>query len=87
MLLSQISNEGAKFATEGVMSFKGSGALGAAADLAIEISAGEDDKKEWRLKLYRGEPVLMKWAIQKNRHGRVGTIMMNFLGKTGKFET
>jgi replicative DNA helicase len=86
MLLSQVSNEGAKNGSEVVMSFKGSGAIAATADLAIEIINAEEDKTEWKRKLYAGEPVKMKWDIKKNRHGAVGVIEMNFVGNTGIFE-
>jgi replicative DNA helicase len=85
MLLSQISNDGAKMGSEVVMSFKGSGAIAAAADLAIEITVGEDDVSEWKKKLQAGEPVRMKWNIRKNRHGVVGFVEMDFVGNTGIF--
>ena len=85
MLLSQISNDGAKIGSEIVMSFKGSGAIAAAADFAIEITLGEDDPKEWKRKLQAGESVSMKWNIRKNRHGVVGFVDMNFVGDTGIF--
>lgn len=86
ILLSQISNEGAKNGSDSIMSFKGSGALGAAADLAIEISNSEDDRSDWKRKLQEGLPVEMKWAVKKNRHGRVGVLYMNFTGSTGVFD-
>jgi replicative DNA helicase len=85
MLLSQISNDGAKMGSEVVMSFKGSGAIAAAADLAIEITVGEDDVAEWKKKLQAGDPVHMKWNIRKNRHGVVGYVGMDFVGNTGIF--
>lgn len=85
MLLSQVSNDGAKMGSEVVMSFKGSGAIAAAADLAIEITIGEDDPAEWKRKLQAGESVVMKWNIRKNRHGSVGYVEMDFNGKTGIF--
>src|SRR3990167_3986095 len=86
MALSQISNEGAKSSDNVVMNFKGSGAIAAAADLAIEIGILESTTEEWKEKLSRGEAVKMKWSIRKNRHGRVGMIEMSFNGKTGIFE-
>lgn len=86
ILLSQISNEGAKNGNEVVMSFKGSGALAAAADFAIEITIAEDDAKEWKRKMHNGEKVRMKWNVRKNRHGKVGYVEMLFEGKTGIFE-
>ena len=86
MVLSQISNEGARSNDEGVMSFKGSGAIAAAANIAIEIMVGEESKKEWKQKMANGEKVNMKWNIRKNRHGRTGYIDMLFQGSTGIFE-
>lgn len=86
IVLSQISNEGARNANDVVMSFKGSGAIAAAADLAIEISIGEEDKTEWKRKMFEGEDVYMKWNIRKNRHGQVGFVDMLFSGRTGIFK-
>lgn len=85
MLLSQVSNDSAKMGSEVVMGFKGSGAIAAAADLAIEITIGEEDPKEWKRKLQAGESVVMKWNIRKNRHGNAGFIEMDFTGSTGIF--
>lgn len=85
IVLSQISNEGARNQNDVVMSFKGSGSIAAAADLAIEISVAEADKAEWKKKMNEGIPVDMAWNIRKNRHGRVGFLEMKFHGKTGKF--
>lgn len=87
MVLSQISNEGARHNNEMVMAFKGSGSIASASDLALEINIGEDDVKEWKQKMYNGEPVNMVWNIRKNRHGKVGSIDMKFNGRTGVFET
>jgi replicative DNA helicase len=86
MALSQISNEGAKNTENPVMSFKGSGAIAAAADLAIEIVNGEMDIQQLREKMNNGEVVKMKWQIRKNRHGRIGYIDMEFSGKNGIFK-
>lgn len=86
MVLSQISNDGARNADEVVMSFKGSGGIAAAADLAIEININETDKKSWKEKLKVGDPVKMKWNIRKNRHGKIGAIEMLFNGRTGIFK-
>ena len=86
IVLSQISNEGARYNNDTVMSFKGSGSIASAADLAIEINIGEENKDEWKAKMHRGEPVTMKWNIRKNRHGRVGSLDMSFDGKTGVFD-
>jgi replicative DNA helicase len=85
IVLSQVSNDGARAGDQQVMGFKGSGAIAAAADLAIELVSGEDSIKDLREKMNRGEPVLIKWHIKKNRHGRVGSMTMEFTGKTGVF--
>lgn len=84
--LSQISNEGARNSDQDVMTFKGSGAIAAAADLAIEIMKAEENKEEWVRKIRNNEPVLMKWMVRKNRHGKVGKIEMTFNGQTGVFK-
>ena len=86
IVLSQVSNESAKSGEQLVMGFKGTGAIAAAADLAIELVSGEESAKELRTKLNEGQPVSIKWQIRKNRHGRVGFIEMQFTGKTGVFE-
>lgn len=84
IVLSQISNEGAKVDSP-IMTFKGSGAIAAAADLAIEIKSDEKDREELKRKLIEGEEVRMKWDVRKNRHGRVGAIEMYFQGRSGIF--
>jgi replicative DNA helicase len=86
IVLSQVSNEGAKYNNEVVMSFKGSGSIAAAADLAIEINIGETDKELWKIKMHKGEPVKMLWNVRKNRHGKVGSLEMAFDGRTGVFK-
>jgi replicative DNA helicase len=85
IVLSQVSNESARSGDQQVMGFKGSGGIAAAADLAIELVSGEESITELRKKMNEGTPVLIKWHIKKNRHGRVGTIMMEFTGKYGIF--
>lgn len=85
IVLSQVSNESAKQGDQQFMGFKGSGAIAAAADLAIELVSGEENVKDLRQKMNDGKSVFIKWHIKKNRHGRVGSIMMNFMGKTGVF--
>lgn len=84
--LSQISNEGARAGDSAVMSFKGSGHIASAADVAIEIVSAESDIDSFRTKLKDGQPVNMKWVVRKNRHGRVGSLLMTFQGRTGVFE-
>lgn len=86
MVVSQISNDGAKNQNDMVMSFKGSGAIAAAADLAIEIRHAEENATEYKRKIQAGEPVNMKWLIMKNRHGKVGYIPLEFNGYTGIFK-
>lgn len=85
--LSQVSNEGAKNSdSQLVASFKGSGAINASADLAMEIKIGEKNNEERVEKIKNGEKVMMKLIIGKNRHGPVGYIDLVFDGKTGIFE-
>lgn len=85
--LSQISNEGAKGSEmQLVASFKGSGAINASADLAMEIKIGEKNNEERIEKIRRGEKVHMKLIISKNRHGSVGYLDLLFDGSTGIFE-
>lgn len=83
--VSQISNDGAKNQSDVVMSFKGSGAIAAAADLAIEIVHAEENAKEFKAKIQDGKSVNMKWRVMKNRHGKVGYIPLEFDGYTGIF--
>lgn len=86
IVLSQLSNEGARNANDEVIGFKGSGSIASAADLAIEIRADEESKTEYRQKMNDGSPVKMKWNIRKNRHGKVGYLDMEFNGRTGIFK-
>ena len=86
IVLSQVSNESVRASGDTLlMGFKGSGGIAAAADLAIELTSGEDSIKTYREKLNQGEPVWLKWQIRKNRHGRVGFLGMEFTSKTGVF--
>lgn len=86
LALSQISNEGARQQESDLMMFKGTGAIASASDLAIQIVKGEEDKAEFARKISKGEPVKMLWLIKKNRHGRVGSIEMEFDGRNGIFK-
>lgn len=86
LALSQLSNESAKAGEQQVMGFKGSGDIAAAADLAIILMSGEESNVEMKAKMQKGEPVKIKWVIQKNRHGSVGYVPMEFAGKTGVFK-
>lgn len=83
ILLSQISNDGAKNQIDGVMYFKGSGALGAVADLAIEVKVAEEKNEDFYRKMKNGDDVYITWTIKKNRHGATGSIDMSFNGRTG----
>lgn len=83
--VSQITNEGAKSSNDFVMSFKGSGAIAAAADLAIEIVNANDDKGIINQRTLAGLPIRTKWLIRKNRHGKVGYLEMYFQQDTGVF--
>lgn len=60
--VSQISNEGARTNSQ-LMSFKGSGAIAAAADVAVELRRTE--KKE------KFEPTIVSATMKKNRHGEL----------------
>lgn len=85
ILLSQISNESARNPESNMIGFKGSGALGASADIAIELISGEKDKDERIRKFKEGRPVDVRLIIKKNRHGRTGEIDMAFFPRTGEF--
>jgi replicative DNA helicase len=85
IVLSQISNEGARYNNDNVMSFKGSGSIASASDLAIEINVAEIDKDKWKIKMQQNEPIRMAWNVRKNRHGRVGCVYVEFTGRTGVF--
>lgn len=88
LVVSQISNDGARSGNNNpVMAFKGSGAIAAAADLAIELMQGEDDNQTYQEKRNAGEIVRMKWVVKKNRHGAIGNIPLSFDGFTGRFLT
>jgi replicative DNA helicase len=86
MVVSQISNDGAKNPENAIMSFKGSGAIAAAADLAIEIIKDpEETNHSIKEKLNNGNPINMIWVIKKNRHGKLGSIDLQFSGRNGIF--
>jgi len=85
--LSQITNESAKNNDyQLVAGFKGSGAISASADLAMEIKIGEENNEARVEKIRKGEKVNMKLVISKNRHGSVGYVNLIFDGSTGVFE-
>lgn len=86
ILLSQISNEAARNPDSDVIGFKGSGALAASADMAIELVNSEKDKAERMRKFREGKPVDVRLTIKKNRHGRTGEVDLSFFPRTGIFK-
>lgn len=84
VLVSQVSNENAKNPNSDIIGFKGSGALAASADVAIELMA-EDSGDEKKEKIANGEPIQVKMAVKKNRHGRIINTILNFQTNTGVF--
>ena len=86
IVLSQVNNEHAKFGKKSqVMGFKGSGAIAAAADFAIELARA--DKQEQVEAMHVAKmPINIDLYIKKNRHGSIGKIQMNFDGETGIFK-
>lgn len=84
IVLSQVSNEHARDPNQEVHGTKGGGSLPASVDLAIELF-NEDKKEERDEKIYRGEPLLVKAIIKKNRHGRCGYVKLNFTPWNGQF--
>lgn len=87
--LSQISNEGARDMSKEHMTYKGSGAIGATADLAIMLMYDTKVmKKEQRVqRLLRKEPLEVEVVIMKNRHGEMGDFTCGFTPWNGQFET
>lgn len=87
--LSQISNEGAREQSKEHMSFKGSGAIGASADLAIMLmyDPKEMSKQKRMDRVYLGQPLEVDVVIMKNRHGRIGEMTCGFTPWNGQFET
>lgn len=90
IVLSQISNEAAKNRNSVVMGFKGSGDIGAAADLGIELLPDKEDLEED--KEFTSEENKMRYkadvkmVIKKNRHGMKGYQWMTFYKRTGIFD-
>lgn len=85
VLLSQVSNENAKSPESNIIGFKGSGALGASADVAIELIPN-DDKDTRNQKIANHEPLSVKLCVKKNRHGRIRNIINEFDGSCGVFK-
>jgi replicative DNA helicase len=86
IVLSQVSNEHAKN-TSPTMGFKGSGAIGASAELALEIRVDMDLETDKSLadKISKDEPYTVKIIAKKNRQGKMGSFRCLFWGKVGKF--
>lgn len=86
IVLSQVSNEHAKNSSP-TMGFKGSGAIGASAELALEIRVDMEIETEGTLKnkIEMGEPYWVKIIAKKNRQGKMGSFNCQFLGTIGKF--
>ncbi|MFH1212408.1 MAG: DnaB-like helicase C-terminal domain-containing protein [Candidatus Woesearchaeota archaeon] len=78
LVLSQISNEGVRNESD-VMAFKGSGTIGACADVAIEIRR---DKKRDVIEVCSG----IRIEVCKNRHGRTGGVDCIFDTEKGYFK-
>lgn len=85
IMLSQISNESAKNPNSFVMGFKGSGAIGASADLAIELSPNES-REEREEKIINKKPFSVLCSVKKNRHGPIRDIELKFTTYCGRFE-
>ncbi|MFM2394172.1 MAG: hypothetical protein RLZZ546_2154 [Bacteroidota bacterium] len=85
ILLSQISNESAKSSDSAMIGFKGAGELGASADMAIELSNGEDSKEDKDRKIANGEIIKIKVNIKKNRHGKITNDIVYFQPISGQF--
>lgn len=85
ILVSQVSNEAAKSPNASVMGFKGSGNIAAVADIAIELTSGEENAEKLRGKMMNNEPVVIRVIIKKNRHGRTGYLDLEFDPNTGLF--
>ena len=78
-IVSQISNEAEKGQSAGA-GFKGTGALEAAADIAIRLKRDKGSENE----MFEVVPVDI--IISKNRHGFTGISKYNMTLKSGKFE-
>lgn len=85
--LSQVSNEGARNGGSSIMSFKGSGAIAASADVGIELLTNEDSQDTINQKKIDGEPIKIKAMVKKNRHGETGNIYMTFSPRNGRYAT
>lgn len=85
ILLSQVSNEHARTDSP-TMGFKGSGALGASADLGLELRIPKNITKEMlEDKRKKSLPYEVEITAKKNRHGRMGSFVCDFWGWHGQF--
>lgn len=81
--LSQVTNEGAKNNT-GIINFKGSGAIAASADVAIELKA-KGSEEEINDNKKNNIPIEVDAQIKKNRHGMTGKIPLELETTCGRF--
>lgn len=85
IVLSQVNNEHVKTGRKGgVMGFKGSGGIAAAADVAIEL-ARADKPEDVAMKQSGGLCLNIDVHVQKVRNGPTGKIEMSFNSETGRF--
>jgi len=81
--LSQVTNEGARVNT-GIINFKGSGAIAASADVAIELKA-KGTEQEINDSKKNKIPLEVDAGIKKNRHGMTGNIPLELETTCGRF--
>lgn len=86
LLLSQVSNEAVRSRDTQVIGMKGAGDIAAVSDIAAEIILAEDNKEIYQTKLKNKEPIRMKLAVKKNRHGDIGDVEYQFDKRTGRFD-
>lgn len=85
ILLSQVSNEHAKNDSP-TMGFKGSGAIGASADLGLELRIPKHVTKEVLAEKRKNNlPYNVEITAKKNRHGKMGSFICDFWGWHGRF--
>lgn len=83
ILFSQISNEDSKTKNALLMNGKGSGAIKAASSLFAYMKAVGSDEEIMRY-YNTGEDVPFEIIVNKNQHGRLGTIRMKRKQQTGE---
>jgi replicative DNA helicase len=72
--LSQVSNEHAKGESGGLINYKGAGEIAASADLGIELERQKTDKD------------FLNFIIKKNRHGKLGEGVLQYVGEYTRFK-